>query len=152
MNQYLPPLSEWDEVKLFVALPLLSTALRNSSLDWEKLENTTMSTLISMVKDLAQFIVSSDHLAHSRSAAASCLFSILVKASDDNNDDEQTIRYLLEEVVSPVLVKALDYMNNEVCENLPRRAKNNAEESGDSLNSAFSKFEEALGLLSVVVC
>jgi hypothetical protein len=146
VNQYLPPLSEWDEVKLYVVLPLLAAALRNSSLDWKKLDSATLSTLVSMVKDLAQFIASSDHVAHSRSAAASCLFSILVNTIEDcgidDNCDKDTISNLLVEVVSPVLVKAASGINEEVGDSpTPRQ----------SLRSAFCKFEEALDLMGVLV-
>lgn len=146
VNQYLPPLSEWDEVKLYVVLPLLAAALRNSKLDWKKLDSAALSTLMSMVNDLAQFIASSDHVAHSRSAAASCLFSILVNTREDcgidDNDENNTISNLLVEVVSPVLEKAASGINKEVGDfPTPRQ----------SLRSAFCKFEEALDLMGVLV-
>jgi hypothetical protein len=147
VNQVLPPLSEWDEVKLYVVLPLLAAVIRNPGLQWKTLENDTPSTLMSMVQDLARFIASPDHVAHSRSAAASCLFSIIVNnsevdESDDNNDDKRTIPKLLVDVISPVLAKAITGLNKEVGDSLAPR---------EPLHTAFRKFEECLGLMSVLV-
>ncbi len=147
VNQVLPPLSEWDEVKLYVVLPLLASVIRNPSFAWNMLENATSSILMSMVHDLAQFIVSPDHVAHSRSAAASCLFSILVNRSEDSGndvqtDDDHTIRNLLVEVVSPVLAKAVSRLKKEVGDS-PTPEK--------SLHSAFCNVEEALDLMGVLV-
>lgn len=143
VNQVLPPLSEWDEMKLFVVLPLLAAVLRNHSLDWRTLDSATSSTLMSMVQDLTQFIASSDHVAHSRSAAASCLFSILVNISEDNendsNDDrEHSIRSLLVKAVSPMLEKAIRCLNTE-----------NA--SRVSLHRAFCQIKDTIDLMGVLV-
>ncbi len=147
VNQVLPPLTEWDEVKLYVVLPLLAAVIRNPVLHWKTLENATSLTLMSMVQDLAQFIASPDHDAHSRSAAASCLFSILANTSeddeiDDNNEDKRSIRKVLVDVVSPVLAKAIAVLKKEVGDSRAPR---------ESLHSAFRKFEEGLSLMGVLV-
>lgn len=136
VNQVLPPLSEWDEMKLFLVLPLLAAVLRNHSLDWRTLDSATSSTLMSMVQDLTQFIANSDHVAHSRSAAASCLFSIL--ENDSNDDREHSIRSLLVKAVSPMLEKAIRCLNTE-----------NA--SRVSLHRAFCQIKDTIDLMGVLV-
>lgn len=147
VNQVLPPLSEWDEMKLFVMLPLLAVVIRNRSLDWRNLESATSSTLMSMVQDLTQFIASSDHVAHSRSAAASCLFSILVNTSesnenDNNNDRRHSIRRLLVKAVSPMLEKAISSLTTEVGDYAA---------SSMSLHKAFNQIKDTIDLMGILV-
>ena len=87
MDQILPPLSELDEVKLYVAFPLLAAVLNGQKDIWKIVSPAAGERLLSMTTYLAQFSMSSDHDSFSRSAAASCLFAIL-KHEDEGGEEE----------------------------------------------------------------
>lgn len=109
IDQILPPLTELDEVKLYVALPLLAALLNGNNDVWTVVSFATMQRLRSMTGYLAQFSISSDHDSLSRSAAASCLFSIL-KHGDDAIGTDSEIKNLLERVVYPVVTESVARM------------------------------------------
>lgn len=136
---------------LYVTLPLLGAALKRSNKDSKKLESATSATLMSMVEDLALFSIRSDHHVHSRSAAASCLFSVLFQSSEDNESCAYIIQKLMEEVVSPVLTNALSCLEKEVSESPTPRASGGVEVSSKSLSSVFSKVEDTLNFMCVLV-
>ncbi|KAL3775267.1 hypothetical protein ACHAW5_010905 [Stephanodiscus triporus] len=150
VNKILPPLSECDEVGLYVSLPLLGAALKRPNKDPKKLECATSATLMSMVDDLALFSIRSDHHVHSRSAAASCLFSVLFQSSEDKECCACVIQKLIEEVVCPVLANALSCLEKEISESPTPRASGGVEVSSKSLSSVFSKVEDTLSFMSVL--
>jgi len=154
VDQILPPLSEWDEVKLCVSLPLLAAVIRSSQA-WRTLDSAILDTLRSMITYLAQFsIASADHDPHARSAAASCLFSILFHGNveDDSDGGIDIIQKLLAEVVSPALEDALTCLNNELSDSLtPRVSGSVTDDPEDALLFMFSRVEDTLDLLSVLV-
>lgn len=153
VDQILPPLSEWDEVKLYVALPLLAAVLNSSNKAWSGLESDTLATLKSMTTYLAQFSISPEHAAPARSAAASCLFSTLFHSSDGGGGaDAETIQTLLKEVVSPVLTSASNGLSKEVLnDSTTPRASGSAVVETSTLLSAFSRVNDALSMMSVLV-
>ena len=156
VDQIMPPLSETDEVNLFVALPLLAAALTSTTKVWETLDSATLKLLSSMVTYLAEFSISSDHNAHSRSAAATCLFSILFHRSEDGDgsggSDVLVIPKLLQEVVLPALVSSLDSLKTEVSDVLtPRASGSVVEASEESMHSAFSQVEDTINFISMLV-
>ena len=61
-------------------LPLLSTVINAPNMNWTILDETTTRALDSMTSFLTQFSLSHEHDAAVKSAAASCLFSILVNS------------------------------------------------------------------------
>ena len=149
VDPIMPPLSEWDELKLCVGLPLLAAILNSSSQVYRLLESATLKTLRSMITYLAQFSISSDHDTHSRSAAASCLFSVVFHS---NGDDAHVIQNLLEKVVSPALTIALDCLLKEVTDAAtPRASGCLIETSKQSMQSTFSRVEDALSFLGLLV-
>jgi hypothetical protein len=152
VDKILPPLSEPDEVSLYITLPLLDASLKRSRQDSKKLESVTSATLMSMVEELALFSIRSDHHVHSRSSAASCLFSILFKSSEDNDIDViRVLQKLLREVVFPELSTALRCLARAVNELPTPRAPGGVELPGKSLPSIFSKVDDTLSLMSVLV-
>ena len=156
VDQIMPPLSETDEVNLFVALPLLAAALTSTTKVWETLDSATLKLLSSMVTYLAEFSISSDHNAHSRSAAATCLFSILFHRSEDGDEsggnDVLVIQKLIQEVVLPTLVTSLDSLKTEVSDILtPRASGSVVEASEESIQSAFSQVEDTLNFIGMLV-
>ena len=82
VDQILPPLSEIDEVQLYVAFPLLAAVLNGQNDVWKVVSSATGERLQSMTTYLAQFTMSEDHDSFSRSAAASCLFAILIHGGE----------------------------------------------------------------------
>ncbi len=148
VDQILPPLSEWDEVKLNVALPLLAATLKSSTQVWSKLESETSATLKTMVTYLAQFTLSSDHVAKSRTAAMTCLFAILL-----NSGEPDEIQTLLEETVASELTNAVTLLKKEVSDSLTPRASGSltVETPGESLQSIISRVNEILSFMGVLV-
>ncbi len=139
-------------MSLYVALPLLAAALKRFNQDSNELESATTATLVSMVEDLALFSIRSDHYAHSRSAAASCLFSVLFQSSEDNEIGcASLLKKLMEDVVSPVLTTALSCLDREVSETPTPRASGGVDVAGKSLPSVFAKVEDTLSFMSVLV-
>ena len=139
-------------MSLYVSLPLLAAALKRFNQDSNKLESATAATLMSMVEDLALFSIRSDHHAHSRTAAASCLFSVLFQSSEDNEIGcASALQKLMEDVVSPVLTTALSCLEREVSDTPTPKASGGVEVSGKSLPSVFAKVEDTLSFMSVLV-
>ena len=95
VDQVMPPLSEWDEVKLYVTLPLLAALLTSSNKVWNSLDSATLKTLSSMITYLAEFSISSDPDAQAKSAASVCLFYILFHGSEDDKSDVLIISDIL---------------------------------------------------------
>ena len=154
VDQVMPPLSEWDEVKLYVTLPLLAALLTSSNKVWKSLDNATLKTLSSMITYLAEFSISSDPDAQAKSAASACLFYILFHGSEDDESDDDTlvIQKLLEEVVSPSLVNSLDCLKREVSDiQTPRASGSAMEESKESLHSNFSQVDDTLNFIGLLV-
>jgi hypothetical protein len=139
-------------VSLYITLPLLDAVLKRSRQDSKKLENRTSATLMSMVEELALFSIRSDHHVHSRSSAASCLFSILLQSSKDNDiGGIRVLDKLLGEVIFPELSTALRCLKRAVSEIPTPRASGGVELPGKSLPSIFSKVNDTLSLMSVLV-
>ena len=135
-------------MSLYVTLPLLDAALKSS----KKLESATSATLMSMVEELALFSIRSDHHVHSRSSAASCLFSVLFQSSEDNEIGfVRVLKKLLEDVVFPELSTALRCLETRVREIPTPKASGGVGLSGKPLLSIFSKVNDTLSLMSVLV-
>jgi len=152
VDQILPPLSEWDEVKLCIAFPLLAAVLNSLNESWGTLDSATLKILRSMITDLAQFSISSDHDAHARSAAASCLFSVLYHSGQDDDCDEDVsnFRKLLEDVVHPVLTNAISHLKGEVNDAATSRASSSLLQTPETLRSSFSQVEDIISFLGLL--
>lgn len=107
MDQILPPLSELDEVKLYVAFPLLAGVLNGQNDVWKVVSSATVERLQSMTTYLAQFTISADHDSFSRSAAASCLFAILIHGDGAIDSSGENIKNLLHRVVYPAVTESV---------------------------------------------
>jgi len=148
IGQVIPPLSEWDEVKLSVCLPLLASILNCSDHVWSKLEASSIDGLKSMTPYLAQFCMSPDHKPYARSSASSCLFSTIFHASNDEeqcDDDEYAIVHqLLDNNVFPALEEAVESLKADVSDLACK------ETSGFVSASSFSRVEDILNFMSVL--
>ena len=145
VDQILPPLSEWDEVKLYVALPLLAAVLKSSNQVWKSLDSVGLGALRSMITYLAQFSISSDHDAHSRSAAASCLFSILFHSTQDDDCDGEV--HLFHQLLEEVYLELTDAVTclKKVNDTLTKRA------SSSLLHSSLSQVGDTFSFLGLLV-
>ena len=144
VTNILPPLSDDDEISLYVSLPLLAAVLKRSNKDFNMLEEGTSTILMSLVEDLALFSIRSDHHVHTRSAAASCLFSILFQSSEDNETNcARLIEKLMKEVVAPALTTALIRLNKVFSET--------STTGGVGAHaSVFSQVEDTLSFMGVL--
>ena len=148
VTNILPPLSDDDEVSLYVSLPLLAAVLKRSNKDLNKLEDGTSTILMSMVEDLALFCIRSDHHAHTRSAAASCLFSILFQSLEENETKcARLIEKLMKEVVSSALTTALIRLNKEFSET---STTGGVGAHAKSQSLVFSQVEDTLSFMSLL--
>ncbi len=148
MDQILPPLSEWDEVKLCITFPLMTSILNSSNDVWNMLNDVTIEGLTSMVTYLAEFSISSDHETRSRSAAASSLFSILIHCKEDEGCN--SIQALLENIVCSDLVDAASSLTQDLTAILTPRASCVPLESSARLPS-FSRVEDTLNFVGLLV-
>mmetsp|Transcript_12211 Transcript_12211/g.22894 ORF Transcript_12211/g.22894 Transcript_12211/m.22894 type:complete len:1322 (-) Transcript_12211:95-4060(-) len=83
VSQVIPPLSDWDGVELSTLLPILSIILAN---DTELgCQNHIRKTLVQIVPDLVDYTLNKEANLGTRSAAASCSFSIISKYQEDMN-------------------------------------------------------------------
>ena len=81
-GQLLPPLTDWDNAKLSVMLPLLSTVLFSN-----KINSTSDTTSLElMCPYLVDYSLDKDNDSPSRCAAASCVFSIVSHYDCDKKD------------------------------------------------------------------
>ena len=81
-GQVLPPLTDWDNAKLSVILPLLSTVLFSNKID-SKSDTTSLEL---MCPYLVDYSLDKDNDSPSRCAAASCVFSIVSNYDFDKKD------------------------------------------------------------------
>lgn len=101
-SKVLPPLSDQDNHKLSVILPLLSASFECNSFS----SQVVADQLHSISNDLVTYALSSDYDSMSRSAAASCLNASLVEFGD-RTAQACPVRALLEKVVLSTLKTAL---------------------------------------------
>ena len=101
-SQVLPPLSDWDGAELCTIIPVLSVVLGEGA----SLNSDMMETLIGVLPDLADYVLNRQIIGASRSAAASCLFSIIERYQ--LKSDECLGLKILKSHVSPVIVNSLD--------------------------------------------
>lgn len=107
VSQVIPPLSDWDGVELCTLLPVLSIILAN---DTEFLyQNHFQKTLIQIVPDLLDYALNKEASVASRSAAASCSFSIISKYQEDINTCVGL--NLMRSNISPHIVKNIESLS-----------------------------------------
>ena len=81
-GQVLPPLTDWDNAKLSVILPLLSTVLSSNKIN-SKSDTTSLEL---MCPYLVDYSLDKDNDSSSRCAASSCVFSIVSNYDFDKKD------------------------------------------------------------------
>ena len=74
-SQVMPPLSDWDNAKLSIILPVLSVMLFSNEID----SNSDKASLELMCSYLVEYSLDKDNHSTPRRAAASCVFSIVSK-------------------------------------------------------------------------
>jgi len=139
-------------VKLYVAFPLLAAVLNSSNQVWRTLDSATLESLRSMVAYLAEFSISADYDARSRSAAAKCLFSVLFHSSQDDgcDGDIETLHTLLEEV-HQVVTDAVTCLEKEATETITPQKSGNPKALEESMHASFSRIEDALSFMGLLV-
>uniref|UniRef100_A0A7S1YT85 MMS19 nucleotide excision repair protein n=1 Tax=Ditylum brightwellii TaxID=49249 RepID=A0A7S1YT85_9STRA len=135
VSQVIPPLTEWDELKLCTALPILATALQHNHPKNESLKE--------IITSLAEYAISTDHdCVEAKSAAASIVFSVMLH-HQENGDNECIGRLLLRDVISPAVAQNRN-MNQALL------GKEEEKENMDELQSFINAFEGAMNLLALV--
>lgn len=89
LDQSLPPLSKWDENKLCVVSSLVAATLTNSKDIKGQLNEVPSKALKTLIRQLSEFVIGSQHEKQSRASAATCLFLMVVHA--DLDEDSSTI-------------------------------------------------------------
>jgi len=126
-GQLLPPLSNWDCVKLCVVLPILSIILDNNQVEgYEVLSES----LVTMAPHLAEFALNRDQDNSARAAAASCMFSIGAKFQANNN-----------------VCLCLHLLRNTICPQIVRCAN---EIVAANMDTSFAYFEDAVKLCALM--
>jgi hypothetical protein len=125
-SQVLPPLSDWDGAELCTIIPVLSVALSGDI----TLRSEILGTLVGIASYLADYALDRQVIEASRSAAASCLFSIIGKYQV--NMKECIGLNILKNQIGPVVSNAIE------------------DRSPDSSYENMSSLEEAMGLLGLV--
>ena len=83
LNQALPPLSRWDEIKICVVSSLLAAILSNSDNAKGLLVNISPDELESIIRQLSEFAISSQYEKQARASAASSLCLLFLHAEYD---------------------------------------------------------------------
>lgn len=125
-SQVLPPLSDWDGAELCTIIPVLSVVLGEGA----SLNSDMMETLIGVLPDLADYVLNRQIIGASRSAAASCLFSIIERYQ--LKSDECLGLKILKSHVSPVIVNSLD------------------DKSRDALDERMQSLEDAMNVAATI--
>jgi hypothetical protein len=91
VSNKIPPLSKADESDLFVRLPILAASVQSTSSDVLKVilsevDGNDIVASVDLLKALASFTLSADHLASARVAAASCVHGLLMKGLQIGGD------------------------------------------------------------------
>lgn len=154
---FYPPLAR-SLVCASVSLPLLAAVLTSSNQVWTRLDSATKEGLKSMCPYIVQFCISTDHDAISRSAASSCLFSILFhNTSDedrDGDDDEYagTIQTLMTQELFPALDDSMVLWRKDLSDEQRSRASGGLpDKSGVAQLSNLSRVQDILNFISVLV-
>jgi len=122
VSQVLPPLSEYDNTKLCVLLPIMSTILADKVI----LEKETLDSLRIITPYLIDYSIGKDHNNTVRSAACSCIFSIIAKQL--KNDSTCPGLKLLKDIICPSIVRVLTVTEDRT------PCKNHVEELQDAIN------------------
>jgi hypothetical protein len=123
-SRILPPLTEWDNIKLFVVIPILATSLTRSV--YEGANN-----LLEMLPYLVEYCLNADNRSNTRTHAASLAFAIIERLS--RHEDICPARKILVDLLYPCFTKC--------CELHVERADN-----------SFDEFSNVLSLIALLVC
>jgi hypothetical protein len=104
-SKALPPLTDTDKVRLAVALPFLSAALQNPLICADH-PSISQEKLKALLADLAEFAISSDQHAGTRSYAAMCLMKLISCFVPESEDCPS--QALVNDYVLPVLESSVE--------------------------------------------
>jgi len=135
-----PPLSETEHAKLSIMLPILASILssgvlanqNNVTKDFSNNEKNVLpprTSLATMALSLCEYVLCDDNPKESRSAASSCVFSLVLYDCDDGNDvmkdddDEEEphiplAQLLWTKCISPVILDAINDMKEHAAANI----------------------------------
>ncbi len=147
--QVLPPLSDWDNIKLCVVLPILSIILTSESTIGKKTSHF-------LATSLTEFVLTRYHHSTARIAAASCIFCIIVKQPQEESNCIDL--KVLVDMISPLVTAKMKALEDQSLEGI--------EELQDAINllaligsaaacrgSSSSKLANEVGLfLALLAC
>jgi hypothetical protein len=133
----LPPLSEVDEVKLCVSLPLLAAALGSSDNRSNDVPNdlSVHKSLATMLPSLVEYALSPNYDNQARSAAVSCLFSIVFHYQP--NRTECLAQNIIKDTLAPVLSDTATALH--------------AAKDTTTVETALTAFSDALDVFAIMV-
>jgi len=111
LDQSLPPVSKWDENKLCVVSSLAAATLTNSEDIKGLLKDVPSKVLKTLIRQLSEFVIGSQHEKQSRASAATCLFLIVVHA-DLDEDSSAILQATLDEIYT-TLVESLKTLQSD---------------------------------------
>lgn len=103
--EVLPPLSDWDNTRLCICLPILSLILDSD-------DNFDETTLCPLLTSLIEYILTRENYDSARTAASSCIYSIISKHLRDEN--KSFIEKIFTDTLSPLVFSKLDTLNDEM--------------------------------------
>ena len=110
VSDIIPPLSDMDNINLFVRLPILGLALaslqNNDDSAMETEETSLHDYCISMLPGLTEYVLSDENDSRARSGAASCIFAILSFGTLDILDCP--VLPLVKDTINPYISAAHD--------------------------------------------
>eukprot|EP00980_Cylindrotheca_fusiformis_P004458 scaffold953_cov141-Cylindrotheca_fusiformis.AAC.2 len=115
VSDIIPPLSEADNIHLYIHLPILGAALASFQRD-DFVDDNAMQTdeaslqeiCRTMLPGLTQYVLTNEHHSKARSAAASCIFAIFSHGIIDA--EECPIMPLVQDVVNKGLTSSADHV------------------------------------------
>lgn len=104
MAEVLPPLSDWDNTRLCVILPVLSVLFASDHTFEE-------DALCPLVPSLVEYVLTREYHKSARASASSCIFSIVSKHLRDEN--KCTIDKIMSDKLCPLMISSLTKISND---------------------------------------
>lgn len=114
VSQLLPPLSDWDGVELFILLPVLSVLLSSGA----RLSDNSKEILVNITIDLSEYALTRGNSFAARSAASSCLFSIISTCQSAGVEDCCGLKLLRDKICPAIETGINSRANKDIDQNI----------------------------------
>ena len=101
----LPALSEWDNARLYIILPILSIILSGDG-------NVDDKQITPLISSLIEFTLARENDAATRVAAGHCIFSIILNHAGDKEITKAIVENVLSNTLSPSIFVKLQYLTS----------------------------------------